>query len=164
MPSQAANLKKCGPNESCGTPQQRWPRWRPLVVRRGEILWCGLEPRREHEQGEDRPVIVVSADAYNETRSPLVAIVPLTRALAKNPLHVALSVEETGLETPSTALIDHARFVDRSRLRPEVAGRLIPIAQARVDRNLARVFGLSPGAGVARAEIGEPPDTPSKRP
>jgi len=115
-------------------------------VRRGEILWCDLEPRRGHEQGEVRPVIIVSADAYNETRSPLVAIVPLTRAVAKNPLHIALSIDETGLESPSTALIDHARFVDRSRLRPEAAGRLIRSAQARVDRNLARVFGLAPGA------------------
>jgi len=115
-------------------------------VRRGEILWCDLDPRRGHEQGEVRPVIIVSADAYNETRSPLVAIVPLTRTVAKNPLHVALGVDETGLEAPSTALIDHARFVDRSRLRPEAAGRLIRSAQARVDRNLARVFGLAPGA------------------
>jgi mRNA interferase MazF len=115
-------------------------------VRRGEILWCDLEPRRGHEQGEARPVIIVSADAYNETRSPLVAIVPLTRAAAKNPLHVALSVDETGLESPATALIDHARFVDRSRLRPEAAGMLVRSAQARVDRNLARVFGLAPGA------------------
>jgi mRNA interferase MazF len=115
-------------------------------VRRGEILWCDLEPRRGHEQGEVRPVIVVSADAYNETRSPLVAIVPLTRAVAKNPLHVALSGAETGLDSPSTALIDHARFVDRSRLRAEAAGRLIGSAQARVDRNLARVFGLAPGS------------------
>jgi len=115
-------------------------------VRRGEILWCDLEPRRGHEQGEVRPVIIVSADAYNETRSPLVAVVPLTRAEAKNPLHVALAVDETGLATPSTALIDHARFVDRSLLRPEAAGRLIRSAQARVDRNLARLFGLVPGA------------------
>jgi len=60
-------------------------------------------------------------------------------------LHIALSIDETGLESPSTALIDHARFVDRSRLRPEAAGRLIHSAQARVDRNLARVFGLARG-------------------
>ena len=115
-------------------------------MRRGEILGCDIEPRRGHEQVEVRPVIIVSADAYNETRSPLVAIVPLTRAVAKNPLHVALAVDETGLAAPSTALIDHARFVDRSRLRPDAAGRLIGSAQARVDRNLARVFGLTPGA------------------
>ncbi len=123
-----------------GFGNQRGPRSRPLVARRGEILWCDRQPRRGYEQGEVRPVIIVSADAYNETRSPLVAIVPLTRAVAKNPLHVALCVDETGLEAASTALIDHARFVDRSRLRPEAAGTLIRTAQARVDRNLARVL------------------------
>jgi mRNA-degrading endonuclease toxin of MazEF toxin-antitoxin module len=75
-----------------------------------------------------------------------VAIVPLTRAIAKNPLHVALAIDETGLEAPSTAVIDHARFVDRSRLPPQAAGKLIPGAQTRVDRNLALVFGLAHGA------------------
>lgn len=118
-------------------------------MRRGEILWCDLDRRQEHEQGEVRLVIVVSADAYNETRSPLVGIVPLTRAVSKNPLHVALSVAETGLASPSTALVDHARFVDRSRVRAEAAGRLTHVAQARVDQNLARVFGLA-----AKAKLG----------
>jgi mRNA interferase MazF len=119
-------------------------------MKRGEILWCDLEPRRGHEQGEVRPVIIVSADAYNESRSPLVAIVPLTRSLAKNPLHVALAMDETGLDSVSTALIDHARFIDRSRLRAEAVGHLSSGAQARLDRNLARVFGL---AGAAHANL-----------
>ena len=111
-------------------------------MRRGEILWCDLEPRHGHAQGAVRPVIIISADPYNESRSPLVAIVPLTRAVPKNLLHVALSTAETGLDSGSTALIDQARFIDRSRLRPEAAGRLTAGAQVRVDRNLARVLGL----------------------
>ena len=100
-------------------------------MRRGEILWCDLEPRRGHEQGEVRPVIIVSDDAYNESHSPLIGIVPLTRA-----------VEDSGLDSDSTALIEHARFIDRSRLRAKAAGKLTRSAQSRVDRNLARVFGL----------------------
>ena len=111
-------------------------------MRRGEILWCDLEPRRGHEQGEVRPVIIVSDDAYNESRSPLVGIVPLTRSVAKNPLHVTLAIEDSGLDAESTALVDHARFIDRSRLQTNAAGRLARSAQSRVDRNLARVFGL----------------------
>ena len=47
------------------------------------IYWCGLDPTLAHEQGAVRPVIVVSADAYNKTQSPLVAIVPLTKAPPK---------------------------------------------------------------------------------
>ena len=111
-------------------------------MRRGDIVWCDLAPRRGQEQ-EIRPVVAVSVDAYNESRSPLVAIVPLTRALRKNPLHVRLEAEETELNDSSTALIDHAQFIDRSRLRPGAAGRLTAGAKARVDRNLARVLGLS---------------------
>jgi mRNA interferase MazF len=112
-------------------------------MKRGDIFWCDLEPRRGHEQGEKRPVLVVSVDAYNDSRSPLVAVVPLTRSPTKNPLHVALTTDETGLDSASTALIDHARFLDRSRLGKTAAGRLTAQAQGRVDRNLARVLGLT---------------------
>src|SRR2546425_11557974 len=80
------------------------------------------------------------------TTMAVAAVVPLTRSLAKNPLHVSLSAEDTGLDSPSTALIDHARFIDRSRLRSEPVGGLSSGAQARVDRNLARVFGLAGAA------------------
>lgn len=111
-------------------------------MKRGEIYWCDLEPRRGHEQGERRPVVIISADPYNESRSPLIGIVPLTTAVAKNPVHVNLPKEETDLESDSTALVDHARFLDRTRLGAVAAGRLIPSAQSRLDRNLARVLGL----------------------
>lgn len=111
-------------------------------MKRGEIYWCDLDPRRGHQQGERRPVIIVSADPYNESRSPLIGIVPLTKSIAKNPVHLKLGKDETGLAADSTALVDHARFLDRTRLRPEAAGRLTPASQARLDRHLARVLGL----------------------
>jgi mRNA-degrading endonuclease toxin of MazEF toxin-antitoxin module len=66
----------------------------------------------------------------------------LTTAVAKNPVHIKLTKEETGLEADSTALVDHARFLDRTRLRLGPAGRLIPEAQSKLDRNLARVMGF----------------------
>ena len=111
-------------------------------MKRGEIYWCDLEPRRGHEQGARRPVVIISADPYNESQSPLIGVVPLTTSAAKNPVHVGLTKQETGLDADSTALVDHARFLDRTRLLPGVAGRLIAAAQSRLDRNLARVMGL----------------------
>lgn len=113
-----------------------------MVIGRGHIFWCGLDPAQGHEQGATRPVVVVSADSYNVSRSPLVAIVPLTRAVAKNPIHLSFSPAQTGLDEPSTALIDHARFIDRGRLRGSAIGRLEPAALALLDRHLARVLGL----------------------
>ncbi|MEO8029007.1 MAG: type II toxin-antitoxin system PemK/MazF family toxin [Bryobacteraceae bacterium] len=113
---------------------------------RGEIYWCNLEPVKGHEQGSVRPVVVVSADAYNETRSPMVAIVPLTRARSKNPLHVELAAEDTGLDGPSTALIDHTRFIDRTRLQGKPLGLALAHSLARIERNLSRAFGLVPSS------------------
>jgi mRNA-degrading endonuclease toxin of MazEF toxin-antitoxin module len=67
----------------------------------------------------------------------------MTTASSKNPIHVSLAAADTGLDTPSTVLVDHARFVDRTRLDDEPSGRLNSAAMAKLDRNLARIFGLS---------------------
>ena len=113
-----------------------------MVIERGQIYWCGLDPVQGHEQGSTRPVVVVSSDAYNGSQSPLAAIVPLTKAPIKNPIHLRLAAEDTGLELASTALIDYARFIDRTRLKGSPIGRLRPSALAQLDRQLARVLGI----------------------
>ncbi len=110
-----------------------------MVIERGQIYWCALDG---HEQRAARPVVVVTADTYNKTQSPLAAVVPLTKAPPNTPLHVRFAPEDTGLELPSTALIDHARFLDRSHLRGSPAGKLRPGALAELDRRLSRVLGL----------------------
>lgn len=66
----------------------------------------------------------------------MIAVVPLTRSVVKNPIHVALSPAETGLDSSFTALID------RSRLRKSVVGRVTLSAQIRIDRGLVKVCGL----------------------
>ena len=141
-----------------------------MVIVRGQIFWCGLDPVQGHEQGALRPVIIISADAYNLSRSPLVAVVPLTRTPAKNPLRLErtgrvgpaptsphlpgrsesvvrvpekFSTKQTGLDAPSTALVDHARFLDRRRLQGAPIGHLQTEALSRLDHHLARVFGLA---------------------
>ena len=114
-----------------------------MVIERGQIYWCGLDPTQGHQQGATRPVVIVSADPYNKTHSPLAAVVPLTKTLPKTPLHLHFSPADTGLKKDSTALIDHARFLDRSRLRGAPIGRLQPAALALLDRQLGRVLGLS---------------------
>src|ERR1043165_5836659 len=112
------------------------------VIRRGEIYWCDLEPKRGDEQGKIRPVIVISADPYNQSKSPLAGVIPLTHAMMKHPLHVELTPAETGLRENSTALVDHLKFLDRERLSETPIGRTAPAALARIDRNLIRVLGL----------------------
>ena len=95
-----------------------------------------------HEPGLTRPVVIVSADTYNQTKSPLAAIVPLTSSPAKNPLHLRFAAHEMGLDSDSTALTDHARFIDRERLKGNPIGQLPPAAVALLKRQLTRVLGL----------------------
>ena len=112
------------------------------MIEKGQIYWCSLDPVKGHEQGLTRPVVIVSSDAYNQTQSPLTAIIPLTRSATKNPIHLRFSAEETGLDGESTALTDHARFIDRTRLKGNPIGRLQPPALALLNRHLKRIFGL----------------------
>ena len=114
-----------------------------MVIEKGQIYWCALDPIQGHEQGATRPVVVVSANAYNKTQSPLAAVVPLTKAAAKTPLHLRFAPADTGLRMASTVLIDHARFLDRARLRGTPIGRLQPGALALLDQQLSRVLGLA---------------------
>ena len=112
------------------------------MIEKGEVYWCDFDPVLGHEQGKTRPVVIVSSDAYNRTQSPLTAIVPLTSAPIKNPVHVRLSAADTGLAEESTVLTDHARFIDRARLGGEAIGKVQPAAMALLNRHLTRVFGL----------------------
>jgi mRNA-degrading endonuclease toxin of MazEF toxin-antitoxin module len=82
-------------------------------------------------------------EGLQQTQNPMAAVVPLTKAAAKTPLHLRFAPADTGLRMASTVLIDHARFRDRSRLRGTPIGRLQPAALALLDQQLSRVLGLA---------------------
>jgi mRNA interferase MazF len=43
-------------------------------VLRGEIFWADLEPVRGHEQGGNRPVLILSHDVFNERSGTVIAL------------------------------------------------------------------------------------------
>lgn len=45
---------------------------------RGEIWTADLEPARGHEQGGQRPCLILSDDRFNQGPAGLVVILPLT--------------------------------------------------------------------------------------
>ena len=51
-------------------------------ILRGEIRWADLDPTRGHEQAGQRPVLILSADVFNE-RSGTVIAVALTASHAR---------------------------------------------------------------------------------
>jgi len=63
---------------------------RPVAApRRGEVWFADLNPTLGHEQSGRRPILIVSADAYNTSRVGLVIALPLTsKGMYKNKLFI----------------------------------------------------------------------------
>src|SRR5205823_12239568 len=86
---------------------------------RGEIWLADLGIGRGHEQSGQRPVLVVSDDAFNSGLAGLVMIVPLTSKVKKSkniPAHILVDPPEGGVKTPSVLLCDQLRTLSKDRL------------------------------------------------
>jgi mRNA interferase MazF len=86
---------------------------------RGEIWLADLGTARGHEQLGQRPVLVVSDDAFNAGLSGLVMAVPLTSKVGRSktiPAHIRVDPPEGGLKTPSVILCDQLRTISKDRL------------------------------------------------
>lgn len=70
---------------------------------RGEIWLVDLGTGHGHEQSGQRPVLIVSDDAFNAGLSGLVMVAPLTSKTAKSrniPAHIPVLPPEGGLKAP----------------------------------------------------------------
>ena len=93
--------------------------------RRGEIWLADLGTGRGHEQTGQRPVLVVSDDAFNAGLAGLVMVVPYTSKVSKSkniPAHIRVDPPEGGLKTPSVILCDQVRTISKERLGKDAWG------------------------------------------
>lgn len=105
-------------------------------MERGDIYLVGLDPASGHEQQGRRPVLVVSASAFNRvTRLPVVLPITSGGSFARN-AGFAVSLAGAGTRTTGVIRCDQPRALDlRAR-----GGRLLEQApQAVVDDVLARM-------------------------
>jgi mRNA interferase MazF len=108
---------------------------------RGQVWTADLNPVRGHEQGEQRPALVVSSDRFNQGPSELVAIVPITSKNKKQPLHVAVNPPEGGLTMVSYILCDQLRIVSVDRLKKPL-GEMKPETMSLVEDRLRVLLEL----------------------
>jgi mRNA interferase MazF len=104
-------------------------------MRRGDVFWAHLSPRSGSEQQGQRPVIVLSHDAFNEAASwQSIIVIPCSTSGAqrrRGPTAVFLSVGTGGLPEDSVALCHQITTLDRSKLTrrigslPEPALRVV---------------------------------------
>src|SRR6266498_89025 len=84
-------------------------------ILRGEIRWADLDPTRGHEQAGQRPVLILSADVFNE-RSGTVIAVALTSQEPSASFPLTLESKAAGLTKRSWIKISQIRTLSVDRL------------------------------------------------
>ncbi len=112
-------------------------------MRRGEIWWADLPDPLGSAPGFTRPVIVLSADDFNQSRVATVVVAALTSSLkyASAPGMIKLAAGEGGVDRPSVVNLMALQTVDKSQLRDRL-GSLPPVKMSEINEQLAVVLGL----------------------
>ena len=109
---------------------------------RGEVWLARLDPIEGHEQGGNRPVLVVSADPFNKGPAGRVVVVPITSTRKGIPWHFDIDPPEGGLQSPSTLLCDQIRTLAKSRFGQKAFGKVSPATMAEVEGRLRLLLQL----------------------
>jgi mRNA interferase MazF len=112
-------------------------------VRRGEIWWASLGAPSGSEPGYRRPVLVVSANRFNDSPLKTVLVIPVTSSLrlADLPGNIRLPVKGTGLREPSVAIGSQINTANKLTLTERI-GRVPDDLMNAVDAQLRLVLGL----------------------
>ncbi len=92
-------------------------------MKRGEIWWASLEEPRGSEPGYKRPVVIISSDAFNQSRiqTVIVAVVTSNLRLANAPGNISLSKKDSGLAKESVINISQILTIDKSFLTEKIS-------------------------------------------
>jgi mRNA interferase MazF len=112
-------------------------------VRRGEIWWASTPEPAGSGPGYRRPYLIVSANAFNESRinTVVAAVITSNLRLADAPGNVRLPVRGTGLSKPSVVNVSQLITIDKSFLTERV-GRAPSALLSDIDDGLRLVLSL----------------------
>jgi mRNA interferase MazF len=114
-----------------------------LVIERGGIYWADLGPPKGSRPVKRRPVVVVSADTYNQSRLATVVALVITSntVLATMPGNVFLPGAATGLLRDSVVNVTSVVMLNKADLT-ERAGAAPQSLMHAIDRGLRTSLGL----------------------
>jgi mRNA interferase MazF len=98
-------------------------------ILRGEIRWADLDPTRGHEQSGQRPVLILSADVFNDRSGTVIAVV-LTSQEPRAGFPLTLESAAPGLPKRSWIKIGQIRTLSTERL----GRRLSRASEEEVER------------------------------
>lgn len=112
-------------------------------MHRGEIWWANLPDPVGSEPGYRRPVLVIQADTFTQSRIRTIVVVIITSnlQLAEAPGNVLLPRGVSGLARDSVANVSQIFTVDKTFLVERI-GSLPDYLQEEVDEGLRTVLYL----------------------
>lgn len=114
------------------------------MIERGEIWWADVGSPSGSAPGHRRPVVVISADAFNASRIGTVVVAVLTSNTDRTaaPGNVMLPSEASGLQRDSVVNVSQITTLDRRTLTSRVGW--LPFAWLdRVDDGLRLALDLT---------------------
>lgn len=115
------------------------------MIRRGAIYWVHLGAADGSTPAKRRPVLLVSADAFNSStlRTVLAAVITSRTAAAARPGNVFLPASGTGLPKDSAVNVTGLVTLNKSELEDQrAAGEVPDYLMADVDAGLRLVLAL----------------------
>jgi mRNA interferase MazF len=108
-------------------------------ILRGDIVWADLDPVRGHEQGGQRPVVVISADVFNARSGTVIALAITSQAQQAG---FPLTLELTGVKLPkrSWVKISQIRTLAVERMGKKI-GRISPNELDRLIEGFNEIVG-----------------------
>ena len=110
---------------------------------RGEIWWADLPDPTGSEMAYSRPVLIVQADQFNQSRLDTAVVVPLTSNLdhAHLPGNLKLLKSESGLSRDSVVNLTLVTAINKAQLT-ERCGAVDDALMVAVDSGLRLVLDL----------------------
>lgn len=110
-------------------------------MRRGDIYLADLGDPVGHEQALVRPVLILSAQPWLDSRPPVVTVVPLTRTRRDAPTHVEVEPGHSGLAATSYIKCEDLRAISPGRLSRRF-GAIEEFTLLRVEMITRRLLGF----------------------
>ena len=112
-------------------------------MNRGEVWWANLPDPVGSGPGYRRPVLVVQANAFNNSRiaTVLVAVITSNLALAEAPGNLRLGRRESGWSKASVVNVSQVLTLDKALLTEKVKA-LPAAAMGQLNEGLGLVLGL----------------------
>jgi mRNA interferase MazF len=111
------------------------------VALRGEIWFADLDPTRGREHQGTRPILIVSADPFNNGPAQLIVGIPMTTKDKRVPTHVRIDPPEAGLSETSFVITEAIRSLSKERLKNK-KGMVTAATMRTVEDRLRVVLDL----------------------